>query len=426
MCVGANGSISRQFCKESTLFTSFTNSLLLLEDSAGILRHDLRDECKRAFIVQQPKKSSLIEDDLENRESIVFSQAAFYLPPGGGSMRTLMQSVVLCLLLSLTATVLAQNTPETNAANVTKAQDILKQAREAIGGEANLKAIQSLVIEGKFKSAMMGRPTEGNLKIELLLPDKYLRTASMNMGMGEMTMLQCVNGEVVWTDRKMPDMSAMGGGGMGGGGGFGGGGGEGGGGGFGGGGGGGGFGGGGGMGGGRGGGRGGGMGMPSGGGGRGGAMGGFGGPAMEKMVRTEYTQMMLSWFLAPPPNLQVEYLFERDIAAKDGKADIVRVMGPDNFVMWLLISQTSHRPVGFVYRTMAPRPPQQGVTDAREAQEPKLMEVQVFFEDYKAIGNVQWPHHITKISNNQLLEDLKISKIKLNEKLKDKKFEKKS
>lgn len=239
-------------------------------------------------------------------------------------------------------------------------------------------------------------------------------------------MLQCVNGEVVWTDRKMPGMATMGGGfGGGGGGGFGGSGGGGMEGGGGGGMGGGGMGGGGGFGGGRGGGRGGGMGMPSG-GRRGDAMGGIGGPGMEKMVRIEFNQMMLSWLLTPPPNLQVEYFFERDIAIKDGKADIIRVMGPDNFVMWLLISQTSHRPVGFVYRTLAPRPPQQGVTDAREAQEPKVMDIQVFFEDYKALGNVQWPHHITKISNGQMLEDLKISKIKVNEKLKDKKFEKKS
>ena len=183
------------------------------------------------------------------------------------------------------------------------------------------------------------------------------------------------------------------------------------------------------MGGGRGGGRGGGgMGMPGGGGagGRGGAMGNFGGPGMEKTVRADYHQMMLSWFLTPPSELQVEYIFERDIAVKDGKADIVRVMGPDNFVMWLLIHQTSHRPAGFVYRTMAPRQTQQGITDAREAQEPKLMDVQVFFEDYKTIGTIQFPHHIMKISNGQMLEDMKISKIKLNEKLKDKKFEKKS
>lgn len=337
-------------------------------------------------------------------------------------MRTLARTVFLSLLLSLAPTAFAQD------ANATKAQELLKQAREAIGGEANLKAIQSLVIEGKFKNTMMGRPAQGELKIEMLMPDKYLRTASMDMGM---TMMQCVNGEQVWTDRKMPDMSAMGGGGggMGGGGGGigdvsgGGGAGGGGGGGFGGGGGGGGM-GGGGRGGGRGGG--GGMGMPGGGSGRpnAGAAGGFGGAAMEKMVRNDYNQLMLAWFLTAPANLQVEYAYERDLDTKDGKADVVRVVGPDNFIMWLLLDQKTHRPAGYVYRTTAPRRPD--VTDAREAQEPALINVQVFFADYKPVGTIQLPHQITKASNGQLMEELKINKVKFNEKIKDKKFEKKS
>jgi hypothetical protein len=153
-----------------------------------------------------------------------------------------------------------------------------------------------------------------------------------------------------------------------------------------------------------------------------GAMGG-GGAGMEKMVRNDYHQIMLSWFLTAPSNLAVEYAYERDLETKDGKADVVRVTGPDNFVMWLLLDQKTHRPAGYVYRTMSPRRPD--VTDAREAQEPTLINVQVFFADYKAIGSMQLPHQITKASNGQLMEELKISKVKVNEKMKDKKFEKK-
>lgn len=323
-------------------------------------------------------------------------------------MRTLIQALFLGCLLCFSLSIQAQE------ANAAKAQELLKHAREALGGEANLKGIQSLSVEGKFKNAMMGQLMQGDLKIELMMPDKYLRTATMNMGM---TLLQCVNGEHVWTDRKMPDMSAMGGGMAGGEGGFGGsGGGMGGGAG--------GMGGGGGMGSGRGGrGGGGGMGMPSGGGRPNvGAMGG--GTGMEKMVRNDYNQLMLSWFLTAPSNLPVEYIYERDLDTKEGKADVVRIMGPDNFVMWLLLDQKTHRPAGYVYRTMSPRRPD--VTDAREAQEPALMNVQVFFDDYKSVGTVQLPHQITKASNGKLLEELKINKIKLNEKIKEKKFEKKS
>ena len=305
-------------------------------------------------------------------------------------MRTIRPIIFFCLLLSLLATALAQDP------NTAKANDLIKQAREAIGGEANLKAIQSFVVEGKYKGALMGRPTQGDLKIEMLLPDKYLRTATMSMGMGEMTILQCVNAEQVWMDRKLPQMGGGGGdcGGRGGGGGGRGGGG-----------------GGGGMGGGRG----------------GGVPGGdfMNNPGMQRQVRNDYNQLMLAWLLTPPTNLPVEYLYERDLDAKDGKVDVVRVTGPENFLMWLLLDQKTHRPAGYVYRTMQSQRPA-NVTDAREATEPKPIDVQVFFADYKPEGNIQLPHQITKISNNQLLEEVKINKIKFNEKLKDKKFEKKS
>ncbi len=339
-------------------------------------------------------------------------------------MRTTKPVVFLCLLLALLSTAWAQDP------KVAKAHDLIKQAREAIGGEANLKAIQSLVVEGKFKGVMMGRPAQGDLKIETLLPDKYLRTANLNTGM---SILQCVNGEQIWTDRKMPQIAAGGGDfGGGGGGGFGGGGGGEGGGGFGGGGGGGGGGGFGGGGGGRGGGGRGGGGFGGAGGGPMGRPGGGGAggdfmnnPAMQQQVRNEYNQLMLAWLLTPPTSLPVEYLYERDLDAQDGKVEVVRVTGPDNFIMWLLIHQKSHLPAGYIYRTMPPQRPT-GVTDAREVTEPKPIDVQVFFADYKPEGNIQLPHQITKTSNGQLMEELKINKVKFNEKLKDKKFEKKS
>ncbi|MFN7928293.1 MAG: hypothetical protein U0Y68_10155 [Blastocatellia bacterium] len=275
--------------------------------------------------------------------------------------------VILFFLSCCLTTALAQDP------NVAKANELIKQAREALGGEANLKAVQSFVVEGKFKAMMMGRPSQGDLKIETLMPDKYLRTASLSTGL---TILQCVNGEQVWLDSRMPQMGGGGGDfGSGGGGGFGGGGdgGGGGAGGFGGGGGGGGgFGGGGfggGGGGGRGGGRGGGGGMGGmgGGGGAGRPGGGMGAmmnnPGMQRQVRNDYNQLLLGWFLTPPANLAVEYLFEREIPAQDGKVDVVRVTGPDNFLMWLLLDQKSHRPAGYVYRMTPPQRP--NTTDAR-------------------------------------------------------------
>ena len=318
-----------------------------------------------------------------------------------------------CLFLSVST--FAQD------ANEVKAQNIIQQAREALGGEANLKAIQSLTMQGKFTATLMGRPAQGDLKIEMVLPGKYLRTSSTIQG----DLLQCFNEGEAWSDFKRNELGMGGGGadggGAAGGGGFGGVGGADGGGGAGGGG----FGGGGGGGGGRGGGRGGGgTGMPPAGGQRPGGGGGFANnPAMLKTIKQDYSYLLISFLLTEPLNQKLSYLYENEIPTKESKADIIRVTGRENFNFWLFVDQKSHRLVGYAYQTMAPR--RQDVTDVAEA-EPKMIDVRVFFEDYKQVGNVYFPHLVRKASNNQILEELKISKIKINENIKDKKFEKKS
>ncbi len=319
------------------------------------------------------------------------------------------QLLLTLILLCLTLNVLAQN------ANDAKAENIIKQAREALGGEAHLKAIQSLTIQGKFTNTMMGRPMQGDLKIEMVLAGKYLRTSSTTMG----DLLQCVNESNVWSDFKRNEM-AMGGGGEGGGRGGGGAGAD------------------SGGGGGRGGGAGGGGGGAGGGGGgfsrgradsngsgrpRPGGAGGFANnPEMLRTIRQDYSHLMISWLLMEPVNQKLSYTYENELPTKDSRADIIRVTGQEDFIVWVFVDQKSHRLVGYSYQTMTPRRPD--VTDAAEA-EPKMMVVQVFFDEYKQEGNVYFPHLIKKIANNQMLEELKISKVKINENIKDKKFEKK-
>jgi hypothetical protein len=314
----------------------------------------------------------------------------------------------------------------------------LKQAREALGGESNLSALKSLQAQGNFKGAMFGRAVQGDFKIELLMPDKFMRTATMSMGPMEMTRSEIVNGDQIWFDvkRSMSALAGGAGGGEGGIGGAGGGGGEGGVGGAGGGGGGGGIGGGGGGMGGRGGGG-------RGGGGRGGMGGGMpgggaSGPiamapemenAMKKQTRADYMRFMIAVFLATPGSeqgsSQFEFFYDREMDAKDGKADVVRVIGPDDFAMLLLFDQKTHRPWMVVYRQPAPVNPRNQATIVDEAKEPKVVDVQLFFADHKQVNNVWLPHHITKGSNGQLMEDWKISKYKLNPDIKANRFEKK-
>src|SRR5262249_49048323 len=111
--------------------------------------------------------------------------------------------IVTALTLALLCApfVSSQDSVNTEAAKK-RAQEILKQAREALGGEANLTALKSLQAQGNFKGAMLGRAVQGNFKVELLMPDKFMRTATVSMGPMEMTRAEIINGDQTWFDMK--------------------------------------------------------------------------------------------------------------------------------------------------------------------------------------------------------------------------------
>jgi hypothetical protein len=340
---------------------------------------------------------------------------------------------MLALTLILSAFAFAQDQPSNAEAAKARAQEVLKQAREALGGEANLAAVKSLQAQGKFKTAMAGREVQGDLKIELLMPDKFMRTTTTTLGPAQITRVEAINGDQAWVDTKRsmsPAVGMMGGEGGGGGmGGPGGGGGEG-------------IGGSGGIGGGGGGGIGGGGGMGGRGGGRGrGGMGGeapagrdASGPvlmspevedAMKRQARADYTRFLIATLLASPGSSQFEFSYDREMEAKEGKVDVLRVLGPDNFQMLMLFDQKTHRPWMVVYRQMAPRGPRNPQNPDQEPSEPKMEDVQLFFADHKQVNNLYLPHHIVKGASGRMLEEWKVGKYKLNPDIKPNKFEKK-
>ena len=61
------------------------------------------------------------------------------------------------------------------AAGDTKAEQLLAQARAALGGEKNLNKVQGLSATGTYQRTMQDRQLSGELTIDLQLPDKLLR-----------------------------------------------------------------------------------------------------------------------------------------------------------------------------------------------------------------------------------------------------------
>src|SRR5215208_7950382 len=81
-----------------------------------------------------------------------------------------------------------------------RAQEILKQARQAIGGDEQLQKIQGLEIKGQYRRALGDRQMGGDREISILLPNKYLVVDAMNAGGHSTSMInsRALNGDKAW------------------------------------------------------------------------------------------------------------------------------------------------------------------------------------------------------------------------------------
>ena len=98
---------------------------------------------------------------------------------------------LLTLLLLCTSTVFADS----------RAEEVLKQARAAIGGEEQLQKIQGLHINGQYRRMFGERQMAGDREIRILLPNKYLVEDAMNAGGLRAGMINTrgLNGDKAWS-----------------------------------------------------------------------------------------------------------------------------------------------------------------------------------------------------------------------------------
>ncbi len=352
----------------------------------------------------------------------------------------------LILIAMGTATAFAQGDAKA------KADQVLKQARAAIGSESKLKALQTLSASGTVRSTFGQFQSENTLEIEMMMPDKIKKTTDGQRG----TNILALNGSTIWQDNIAP----VGGGGFGG------------------------------------------PGGPGGGGTRV-NIGGPGGPGgmganspmaiyRQQQNRREMLQLMIGLVLAAPESAQIQYTYLAEAPGPEGsKLDVIEGKGAENFTVRLYIDQQSHQLIGMSYKgkSMAQafrrggqggpggpapagqggqtnRPPQattpptaggqgqpqgqgqrqgeqaQGQRQQRPQQTPEEMEKRMkemadAFEkspdvdfrwaisDYKNVGGLNLPHRLTKSEAGTPNEEWEISKYKVNPKLAADKFEKK-
>lgn len=298
----------------------------------------------------------------------------------------LLTLLVLCLVLAPTAN-----------ADDQRANEILKQAREAIGGEQRLQKLEALHINGQYRRVFGERQMAGDREISILLPNKYLIEDSMNPGGLSTAVINTrgLNGERAWNGS-------------------------------------------------------------SGGGGMVFRMSGPGGhqltpeqmeAGLRRIYQAEFTRYVLAMTLAPPPSLAVEYKYAGESDVDGEQADVVDVTGPDNFSARLFFAKKNHLPLLLSYRGPKPRvitmsrpagggaPRAEDVKKARDEAEKRMREEGpatapeeadffIRLSDHKKVDGLMLPFKLTFLTDGEVLEEFEISKYQVNPQFKADKFEK--
>jgi hypothetical protein len=298
-------------------------------------------------------------------------------------------------------------------ASASRAEEVLKQARAAVGGEAKLGGVRALSVKGKFRRVMGEREMSGEREFDLLLPDKYMSTETIVIqGMAmTITNTRAVNGPEFWSS----------------------------------------------------------------GGGRGGRPGGnmfvMRGDGKEptpedlaraeqeqaRHMRVEMARYVLALLLTPTPSFPLEFSYFGEATADDGSADVIDATGPEGFSARLFLDKQTHLPLMLTYRAPKPRVvtmtmqggPRGGGGGAagaagghgktkeeilKEAQDrmkaqgeakPEEVEMQVRFGDYKESGGLLLPHRIASGPDGETSEEWEIKSYSVNPQFKADKFQKK-
>ncbi len=264
------------------------------------------------------------------------------------------------------------------AARDQKAGAVLKAARESLGGEEKLAALTTIVARGTHRRTMGEMQANGETEITLSLPDKYLRSQTDQVFGNSITF------ETGFESQEPVQRSNSVGGGPN---------------------------------------------VVF----RTGAPGGPGGPdadpaamkaAQLRAQRADCARLLLGWLATAPAFIEATYTYAGVAESPDGRADVIDVKGKDAFAAKLFIDRATHRPLMVIYtgaqtvmrvmrRGGGPRAGEAAASEAMPPGPPPLVEMQMFFDDYRKVGDVWLAYHITRSVNGETNEEIQFDKIQV-------------
>jgi hypothetical protein len=300
---------------------------------------------------------------------------------------------VLLLAAFLLAAAAPAQEPEkaAPAGDAARAQELLKAARAALGGEAKLAAVKSLSISGVRTLQSPRGGLEGELKMDFQLPDKYRRTTSTAFGGNQISSSEIVNGADAGVEVSNPGGAAGGPGGA----------------------------------------------VVRGPGGQGGPGGGRApDPARQRrMLQDEYARVLMAILLTSSSHVPLEFFYTGEGEVNGEPCHVLEMKTADRVLGQLLLDANSNQPRairwrgfgggGMVFRgpggggEQRREPPKQGETPPQ----PREVPIELQITAYREVDGIQFPSQIMRVVDGEVREEWLLTRYKLNPALKPAQFE---
>ena len=266
--------------------------------------------------------------------------------------RSVLFVVSLALLLA------TQSFKSSAQTRVVQADDLVKQARAALGGEARLRRVQSLSATGQFRRVFPDRERTGALELNWLSPDKFRQVETMGLaGDVQISLTSVLDGARAWKEStvdtgSLPITVTQ----------------------------------------------------PA----------GHAKPLMgneQRQLRASFARYLPALLLAAATPGRFNDAGTAEV--NGAPARVLDVRTAAGFTAQLYLDAKTYLPLMLSYRG---RPPvialgAQGGAELDGAQETEL---RVRYADYRAVGGLLWPHRITTEADGRLLEELELKLYKLN------------
>jgi hypothetical protein len=262
-----------------------------------------------------------------------------------------------------------------------KSAEVLAEARKAIGGEARLNAVKTIVATGTSQRQMGQMQMSGELEVAIALPDRYVRTQIDNIMGNSITREEGFNGSTLLERSVTPPGANV--------------------------------------------------------------MIRFAGPegdpdseaSKQRRVlrhKNDLARLLVAWLLTAPSYAEAQFSYAGEAESPDGKAHMFDVKGADGLAMRVFIDTQTRRPLMLTFqgrppmirtqRSRAGEPaPAQG-HGAGEVTLPPLTEITWFIDDFRKVGDLWLPHRMTQAAEGKTIEAWEFSKIVVNEPIKDDRF----